>query len=253
MNATLRAPERSRRLRRRRWDILSGTRDAWSPLNRIYTRTGDKGLTRLSTGQPVSKASLRVEAYGGVDETNAFIGVAAPAHQGRRRARRPAGAHPERPVRPGRGLGAPPSRTKSLEWEPLRVVDSQVERLEREIDAMNARLRRSTSVRPARPAAPASAALHSWPAPSAAAPSATLVELMGTQGEIVGEPALRHPQPPVRPAVRRRPPRQRRRRRRRAVEAGGDADNRPLSLREKVSAKPTDEGSLKESRRDRPF
>ena len=37
-------------------------------LNRIYTRTGDKGLTRLSTGQPVSKASLRVEAYGGGDE-----------------------------------------------------------------------------------------------------------------------------------------------------------------------------------------
>ncbi len=45
-------------------------------LNRIYTRTGDRGLTRLSTGKPGSKASLRVEAYGGVDETNAFIGVA---------------------------------------------------------------------------------------------------------------------------------------------------------------------------------
>ena len=45
-------------------------------LNRIYTRTGDAGKTRLATGQPVSKADLRVEAYGGIDETNACIGLA---------------------------------------------------------------------------------------------------------------------------------------------------------------------------------
>ncbi len=45
-------------------------------LNRIYTRTGDGGKTRLSTGEAVSKASLRVEAYGGVDELNAALGMA---------------------------------------------------------------------------------------------------------------------------------------------------------------------------------
>ena len=45
-------------------------------LNRIYTRTGDGGTTRLASGAPVSKASARVEAYGQVDEANAVIGVA---------------------------------------------------------------------------------------------------------------------------------------------------------------------------------
>ena len=45
-------------------------------LNRIYTKTGDKGSTRLATGQEVSKSDLRVEAYGAVDETNACLGLA---------------------------------------------------------------------------------------------------------------------------------------------------------------------------------
>ena len=45
-------------------------------LNKIYTRTGDAGTTRLASGASVSKADLRVDAYGGVDETNATIGLA---------------------------------------------------------------------------------------------------------------------------------------------------------------------------------
>jgi len=45
-------------------------------LNRIYTRTGDAGATRLANGAQVSKADLRVEAYGAVDETNACLGLA---------------------------------------------------------------------------------------------------------------------------------------------------------------------------------
>ena len=45
-------------------------------LNRIYTRTGDAGATRLASGASVSKADRRVEAYGGVDETNACVGLA---------------------------------------------------------------------------------------------------------------------------------------------------------------------------------
>ena len=42
---------------------------------KIYTRTGDSGMTGLFGGQRVSKDSLRVEAYGEVDEANAVIGV----------------------------------------------------------------------------------------------------------------------------------------------------------------------------------
>ena len=113
-------------------------------LNRIYTRTGDKGLTRLSTGQPVSKASLRVEAYGGVDETNAFIGVA----RQHTKADAELDALLERIQNDLFDLGADlatPEQNEKPEWEPLRVVDSQVERLEREIDAMNADLTPLTS------------------------------------------------------------------------------------------------------------
>jgi cob(I)alamin adenosyltransferase len=158
-------------------------------LNRIYTRTGDQGLTRLSTGQPVSKASLRVEAYGGVDETNAFIGAA----------RQHTKADPELDALLERiqndlfDLGADlatPEQNGKPDWEPLRVVDSQVERLEREIDAMNERLSPLTSfVLPA--GSPAAAALHVARTVCRRAERG-LVELMALEGEIVGEPALRY-------------------------------------------------------------
>lgn len=158
-------------------------------LNRIYTRTGDKGLTRLSTGQPVSKASLRVEAYGAVDETNACIGVA------RQHTKDDAelDALLERIQNDLFDLGADlatPEQNEKPDWEPLRVVDSQVERLEREIDAINARLSPLTSfVLPA--GSPASAALHVARTVCRRA-ERRLVELMGVEGEIVGEPALRY-------------------------------------------------------------
>jgi cob(I)alamin adenosyltransferase len=45
-------------------------------INRVYTRTGDEGLTRLAGGQRLSKAHPRIEAYGTVDELNAFLGFA---------------------------------------------------------------------------------------------------------------------------------------------------------------------------------
>jgi cob(I)alamin adenosyltransferase len=158
-------------------------------LNRIYTRTGDKGLTRLSTGQPVSKASLRVETYGGVDETNAFIGVA----RQHTKADAELDALLERIQNDLFDLGADlatPEQHEKPEWEPLRVVDSQVERLEREIDAMNERLSPLTSfVLPA--GSPASAALHVARTVCRRA-ERKIVELMGVEGEIVGEPALRY-------------------------------------------------------------
>ena len=45
-------------------------------INRVYTRTGDSGQTRLAGGQKVSKGSLRLEAYGTVDELNGLVGMA---------------------------------------------------------------------------------------------------------------------------------------------------------------------------------
>jgi cob(I)alamin adenosyltransferase len=158
-------------------------------LNRIYTRTGDDGSTRLATGAPVSKASLRVEAYGGVDETNAAIG----------QARQHVATDPtldamlERIQNDlfdlGADLGTPEQHGKP-DWEPLRVLDSQVERLEREIDQLNDEMAPLTSfVLPA--GSPAAAALHVARTVCRRA-ERTCVALAETEGEIVGEPALKY-------------------------------------------------------------
>lgn len=127
-------------------------------LNRIYTRTGDKGTTRLSTGEPVSKASLRVEAYGTVDETNSCLGLV-------RLHTRDDGVLDGILARAQNDLFdlgadlATPDRGKTLEWEPLRILASQVERLEQEIDLLNGELSPLTSfVLPG--GTPAAAALH---------------------------------------------------------------------------------------------
>ncbi|NMC61985.1 MAG: ATP:cob(I)alamin adenosyltransferase, partial [SAR324 cluster bacterium] len=45
-------------------------------IDRIYTRNGDGGQTRLAGGRLINKDSLRVEAYGNLDELNAFVGAA---------------------------------------------------------------------------------------------------------------------------------------------------------------------------------
>ena len=114
-------------------------------LDRIYTRGGDPGKTSLGRGTRVDKHDIRVDAYGTVDETNSTVGLAARhrPHHSRRpqasRCRRHAGAHPERPVRSRRRPLHARRREKRGEgacasWRP------QVERLEREIDAMNAEL-----------------------------------------------------------------------------------------------------------------
>lgn len=158
-------------------------------LNRIYTRTGDGGLTRLATGEPVSKASLRVEAYGGVDETNAFLGVA----------RQHTAGDPELDAMLERiqndlfDLGADlatPEQHEKPAWEPLRIVESQVERLEQEIDRLNGELSSLTSfVLPA--GSPASAALHVARTVCRRA-ERVVVQLSETEGEVVGQPALKY-------------------------------------------------------------
>ncbi len=106
-------------------------------LNKIYTRTGDKGTTGLATGERVEKWDIRVAAYGSADEANSAIGVA----------RLHTGDDPELDAMLARiqndlfDLGADlatPERDKPLGWTPLRIVAAQVTRLETEIDLMNA-------------------------------------------------------------------------------------------------------------------
>ncbi|MEM1419039.1 MAG: cob(I)yrinic acid a,c-diamide adenosyltransferase [Pseudomonadota bacterium] len=111
-------------------------------LNKIYTKTGDAGETALGDGQRVAKHSARVEAYGTVDEVNAQIGVARLVAQGS-----PDASSMDEAL--GRiqndlfDLGADlctPETEKDLGYEPLRIAEAQVLRLEAEIDEMNARL-----------------------------------------------------------------------------------------------------------------
>ena len=122
-------------------------------LNKIYTRTGDGGTAGLVDGSRVSKSSLRMSAIGEVDEANAAIGVAISAL--------------------GKGdvadrlltiqndlfdLGADVATPGEVDGA-LRIVASQVERLEGEIDAMNADLAPLTSfILPS--GSPGVAALH---------------------------------------------------------------------------------------------
>lgn len=107
-------------------------------LNRIYTRTGDGGETALGSGERVSKADVRIEAYGTVDETNTVIGLV------RLHTKQAELLVLDEML--GRiqnelfDLGADlcvPDRGRKLEWEPLRILPSQAERLEQEIDLLN--------------------------------------------------------------------------------------------------------------------
>jgi cob(I)alamin adenosyltransferase len=108
-------------------------------LNKIYTRTGDGGETALGNGQRVSKTSARVAAYGTVDETNATVGLARLNSDG------DMDASLVRIQNDLFDLGADlcrpdMARDVNAEYPPLRVTIAQVDRLESEIDAMNASL-----------------------------------------------------------------------------------------------------------------
>lgn len=128
-------------------------------LNKIYTRTGDDGTTGLATGKRRPKYDLRVESYGTVDEANCTIGMARVQLDQ---------AHGEIDAMLGRiqndlfDLGADlatPDTGEKMPYEPLRVIASQVERLEGDIDALNESLDPLRSfVLPG--GSPAAAALH---------------------------------------------------------------------------------------------
>ena len=121
-------------------------------LTRIYTKGGDKGRTSLGDGERVAKHDPRVAAYGAVDEANAAVGLA------RLHAKGKADAMLARIQNDLFDLGADLCRPEGKEGA-LRIVEAQVERLEREIDGMNAALQPLTSfVLPG--GKPAAAALH---------------------------------------------------------------------------------------------
>lgn len=105
-------------------------------LTRIYTRGGDKGETSLVDGTRVKKHALRVEAYGTVDEANAVIGLARLHAEGEIDAMLARIQHDLFDL--GADLATPETGRKAE--GALRIAASQVERLEREIDAMNERL-----------------------------------------------------------------------------------------------------------------
>jgi len=103
-------------------------------LNRIYTRTGDSGDTGLVDGSRVSKADPRIAAIGDVDEANSAIGVALLHLAGEPQRRMLARIQNEL-----FDLGADLATPAEVEGA-LRIVPEQIERLEREIDAMNEEL-----------------------------------------------------------------------------------------------------------------
>ena len=107
-------------------------------LTRIYTKGGDRGKTSLSTGTRVAKYDLRVDAYGTVDEANAVLGLV----------RLHLDAVPDLDKIMARvqndmfDLGADLATPldAELSYEPLRVTEGQVDKLERDIDLYNDRL-----------------------------------------------------------------------------------------------------------------
>lgn len=108
-------------------------------LNKIYTKTGDDGSTGLGNGERRKKFDLRVTSYGTVDETNACIGMARMHTE----TGSPMDAALMRIQNDLFDLGADlatPDDGKPLEYEPLRVTDAQVTRIEKEIDELNAQL-----------------------------------------------------------------------------------------------------------------
>lgn len=110
-------------------------------LNRIYTKTGDKGQTGLGDGSRVDKDALRVEAFGTVDEANAALGLARLSAAG------DLDAMLFRIQNDLFDLGADLCVPEAVgETGPhLRIVETQVARLEHEIDAMNETLAPLTS------------------------------------------------------------------------------------------------------------
>ena len=106
-------------------------------LNKIYTRTGDDGSTGLVDGSRLSKDSARVSAYGDVDETNAVIGLARTQLSNQRLDKMLARIQNEL-FDLGADLATPLPKEGEADSEyALRIIPSQVDALERDLDELN--------------------------------------------------------------------------------------------------------------------
>ena len=158
-------------------------------LNKIYTRTGDDGTTGLVSGPRRPKHDLRVDAFGTVDETNSCIGIAR--------------LHTEKMPELdgmlfriqndlfdlGADLATPPT-DEVLGYEPLRIVESQVVRIEHDIDTLNATLDPLTSF--VLPGGSAAAAQLHLARTIARRAERLMVDLSLAEGETVGPEAIKY-------------------------------------------------------------
>ncbi|ASS55500.1 cob(I)yrinic acid a,c-diamide adenosyltransferase [Rhizobium leguminosarum] len=158
-------------------------------LNKIYTKTGDDGTTGLVSGPRRRKDDLRVEAYGTIDEANSAIGLARLHTAGLPELDAMLMSIQNDLFDLGADL-ATPDTGEPPTYEPLRIAETQVDRVEHDIDRLNAGLEPLKSfILPG--GSPAAAHLH-LARTIARRAERLMVALTRTDGEIVGEPAMKY-------------------------------------------------------------
>ena len=157
-------------------------------LNKIYTKTGDNGTTGLATGERRKKSDLLIDAYGTVDETNAAVGCVRLYTDGELDGILARVQNDLFDL--GADLSTPdPADGSKLPFEPLRIVEKQVSRLETEIDQLNASLEPLNSfVLPG--GSPAAAHLHV--ARTVSRRAERLSVALGDSGERVNPAAVKY-------------------------------------------------------------
>src|SRR6201985_1175024 len=156
-------------------------------LNRIYTRTGDDGTTALGSGERRPKYDLRISAYGTVDETNAAIGVVRLHLARAAELDAMLGLVQNDLFDLGADLAVPQREGKA---ERLRVLSSQVERLERDIDRLNPVLAPLSAL--VLPGGTPAAAYLRMTRPICRRAERTMVELEANPDEPVGDAAIQY-------------------------------------------------------------
>lgn len=158
-------------------------------LNKIYTKTGDDGTTGLVSGPRRTKDDLRVEAYGTIDEANSAIGLARLHTSGLPDLDAMLMSIQNDLFDLGADL-ATPDTGEPPAYEPLRIVETQVDRVECDIDQLNAALEPLKSfILPG--GSPAAAHLH-LARTIARRAERLMVALARTDGEIVSEAAMKY-------------------------------------------------------------
>src|ERR1700719_4032376 len=156
-------------------------------LNRIYTRSGDDGTTALGSGERRPKYDLRIAAYGTVDETNAAIGIVRLHLPQARELDAMLGLIQNDLFDLGADLAVPEREGKA---ERLRMLGSQVERLERDIDSLNAKLAPFTWF--VRPGGTAAGSLLHLTGTICRRAERIMVELAAKPTEPVSDPAIQY-------------------------------------------------------------